>query len=104
MSDHTESVHVEKLSVYLGIFGSLLAMTALTVWVAFQDFGPLNNLLAVGIAVFKASLVVLFFMHLRHSTRLTKLVIVSSVVWLLILFAFALSDYLTRLMLPYPGK
>lgn len=102
MSDH--SVHVEKTSLYLRVFGALLGLTALTVWAAFQEFGPLNNLIALAIAVLKASLVVLFFMHLRHSSRLTKLVIVSSVVWLLILFAFALSDYTTRHMLPYPGK
>jgi cytochrome c oxidase subunit 4 len=100
MSEH----HVEKKSVYFGIFGALMVLTALTVWVAFQDFGIANNLLAVGIAVVKATLVILFFMHVRHSSNLTKLIVVASVFWLLILFTFILQDYLSRGLLPYPGK
>ncbi|TPW16986.1 MAG: cytochrome c oxidase subunit IV, partial [bacterium] len=64
----------------------------------------LNNFVMLGIAVTKATLVVLFFMHARHSSQLTKMTIVASVVWLVILFTFILQDYLTRGMLPYPGK
>ena len=78
--------------------------TAVTVFVAFQDLGILNNLVMLAIAVTKATLVVMFFMHARHSSTLTKVTIVASVVWLLILFTFILQDYLTRGMLPYPGK
>ena len=98
------SEHVEKKSVYFGIFLALMAGTALTVFVAFQDLGALNNFMMLGIAVTKATLVVLFFMHARHSSMLTKMTIVASVVWVMILFAFLLQDYLTRGMLPYPGK
>jgi cytochrome c oxidase subunit 4 len=98
------SEHVEKKSVYFTIFGLLMVGTALTVFVAFQDLGILNNIVMLGVAVAKASLVVLYFMHARHSTMLTKLTILASVVWLLILLMFTLQDYLTRGMLPYPGK
>ena len=98
------SEHVEKKSVYVSVFLALMVGTALTVIVAFQDLGVLNNIVMLTIAVAKASLVVFFFMHARHSTMLTKLTILASVVWLLILFTFTLQDYLTRGMLPYPGK
>lgn len=98
------SEHVEKKSVYFSIFLALMVGTAVTVFVAFQDLGILNNLVMLAIAVTKATLVVMFFMHARHSSTLTKVTIVASVVWLLILFTFILQDYLTRGMLPYPGK
>lgn len=98
------SEHVEKKSVYFSIFLALMVGTAVTVFVAFQDLGALNNFVMLGIAVTKATLVVLFFMHARHSSQLTKMTIVASVVWLVILFTFILQDYLTRGMLPYPGK
>ncbi|MDZ4803634.1 MAG: cytochrome C oxidase subunit IV family protein [Candidatus Eisenbacteria bacterium] len=98
------SEHIEKKSVYFSIFLALMVGTAVTVYVAFQDLGILNNLVMLGIAVTKATLVVMFFMHARHSSQLTKLTILASVVWLLILFTFILQDYLTRGMLPYPGK
>lgn len=98
------SEHIEKKSVYFSIFLALMVGTAVTVFVAFQDLGILNNLVMLGIAVTKATLVVMFFMHARHSSQLTKMTILASVVWLLILFTFILQDYLTRGMLPYPGK
>ena len=83
--------------IYFTIFGILIACTALTAAVAYVDlpFG-LNNVAALGIAVFKATLVVLFFMHVKYSTRLTTLVIVGSVFWFGILVALTMGDYLTR--------
>jgi len=102
MSDHAE--HIVPVRIYLAIFTALIVGTGLTVWVAFQNFGIFNNFLALGIAVAKATLVVLYFMHVRYSSRLTWMVIVAAIFWLLILFAFTLSDYDTRGMLPYPGK
>jgi cytochrome c oxidase subunit 4 len=98
MSAHGDSsVHVEKVSVYLAIFGALMVLTAVTAWVAFHDYGQaLNDIIALSIAVTKASLVVLYFMHVRHSTKVVKMVVASGVFWLLILFAFTLSDFLTR--------
>ena len=78
------------------IFLSLMAGTGLTVWAAFQNFGPFNIVIALAIASFKATLVVLYFMHARYSPRRTHLVIVSSVFWLAIMLVLTLSDYNTR--------
>ena len=99
------SVHVSSKTSYFLVFLALMVLTALTVWVAFFDLGPWSNVVALGIAVTKATLVVLFFMHVAHSTRLTKLVVAGGFFWLLILFVFTLNDYLTRTsFLGVPGK
>ncbi len=70
--------------------------TAVTVVVAYFDLGVMNNVVMLAIACTKALLVVLYFMHVRWSTRLTWVVAASGFVWLLIMFGFTLSDYLTR--------
>ena len=88
--------HVVPVKTYLTIFAALMIFTAITVAVAFVDLGPLNNLVMLGIAVVKATLVVLFFMHVRYSTRLIPVVAVGGFLWLLILFGFTMSDYLSR--------
>ncbi|MFQ5599168.1 MAG: cytochrome C oxidase subunit IV family protein [Candidatus Krumholzibacteriia bacterium] len=98
------SVHRVPIRVYFAVFVGLLACTGFTVYVAFQNMGVLNDVLALTIAVTKATLVVLFFMHVRYSTRLTKLVVTSALVWLLILVGFTLSDYISRGWLDIPGK
>ena len=90
------SGHVAPKSMYYGVFGALMVGTALTVLVAFFDLGPLNNVLMLGIAMTKALLVILFFMHVRWSTRLTWVVAASGFFWLLILFGLTMQDYLTR--------
>jgi cytochrome c oxidase subunit IV len=90
------SAHVVPVRVYLLIFTSLLVLTATTVGVAFIDLGPLNNLVAMGIAVLKATLVILFFMHVRYSTRLTGLVILSGLFALAIMVGLTFVDYATR--------
>jgi cytochrome c oxidase subunit IV len=82
--------------MYYGVFLALMIGTALTVAVAFVDLGALNNVLMLGIAMTKALLVILFFMHVRWSTRLTWVVAASGFVWLLILFGLTMQDYLTR--------
>ena len=82
--------------MYYLVFAALMVGTALTVGIAFVDLGPLNNVLMLGIAMTKALLVVLFFMHVRWSTRLTWVVAASGFVWLLILFGLTMQDYLTR--------
>jgi cytochrome c oxidase subunit 4 len=82
--------------VYYRVYGILLGLTLLTVGVAYLDLGPLNVVVALGIAVGKAVLVMLFFMHLRYSTRLTWVVAAAGVVWLAHLLIFTLTDYLTR--------
>jgi cytochrome c oxidase subunit IV len=88
--------HVSSRKIYFLVFGALLVLTYLTWQVAQFDLGPLNDVVALAIAVTKATLVVLFFMHVAHSTRLTKLTVVASLFWLAILITFTLSDYLTR--------
>jgi cytochrome c oxidase subunit 4 len=82
--------------MYYAVFAALLVGTGLTVAVAFVDLGALNNVLMLGIAMTKALLVILFFMHVRWSSRLTWVVAASGFVWLLILFGITMSDYLTR--------
>jgi cytochrome c oxidase subunit IV len=90
------SGHVAPKSMYYGVFLALMVGTALTVAVAFVDLGALNNVLMLGIAMTKALLVILFFMHVRWSTRLTWVVAASGFFWLLILFGLTMTDYLTR--------
>jgi cytochrome c oxidase subunit 4 len=92
----TEHAHVVSRRTYFAIFAILLVCTYLTWQVAYFDLGPLNTVVALGIAVFKAVLVVLFFMHVRHGTRLTGVVVLSGVFWLAILLIITMSDYLTR--------
>lgn len=95
------SEHVVSRKIYFIIFGTLMVFTGLTVWVAnFNLPGPLNAIVALTIAVFKATLVVLFFMHVRYSSRLTWVFIAAGLIWLIILFAFTLSDFLTRQWVP----
>ena len=90
------SGHVAPKSLYYLIFGALMVGTILTVLVAKFDLGPLNNVVMLTVACAKALLVVLFFMHVRWSTRLTWVVAASGFVWLLIMFGLTLSDYMTR--------
>ena len=82
--------------IYYVIFGLLLVCTYLTVQVAYFDLGVFNTVVALAIAAFKATIVVLYFMHLKYSPRLTWLVVIGGVFWLGILLAFTISDYLTR--------
>ncbi|MDQ1637129.1 MAG: cytochrome c oxidase subunit [Pyrinomonadaceae bacterium] len=91
------SEHIVSLKIYLSIFLALLVGTALTVWAGLHDFpGQLNVIIALTIAVVKATLVVLYFMHVRYSSRLIWVVFTSALFWLAILFALTLSDYWTR--------
>ena len=93
--------HVIPKKVYYTIFGILMLCTYLTVQIAFFDLGPLNTIAAVGIAVLKATLVVLFFMHVKYSTRLTWAVVLGSIFWFGILVVLTMSDYLTRVWRTY---
>src|SRR5438552_3671697 len=94
------SGHVAPKSMYYGVFLALIVGTALTVGVAFVDLGAMNNVLMLGIAMTKALLVILFFMHVRWSSRLTWVVVASGFLWLLILFGITMTDYLTRGWVP----
>jgi cytochrome c oxidase subunit 4 len=91
------SEHIVSVKVYITIFFVLLVGTALTVAAAFVDFPwRLNTIVALTIATVKATFVVLYFMHVRYSTRLVWVIVISALFWMGILFAFTLSDYFTR--------
>jgi cytochrome c oxidase subunit 4 len=91
------SEHIVSVKVYITIFLVLLVGTALTVVAAFMDFPwRLNTIVALTIAVAKATFVVLYFMHVRYSARLIWVIIASALFWMAILFAFTFSDYFTR--------
>ncbi len=91
------SEHIVSVRVYITIFLVLLVGTALTVWAAFVDFPyGLNTIIAMTIAVTKATFVVLYFMHVRYSARLVWVIVGSALFWMAILFAFTFADYLTR--------
>jgi cytochrome c oxidase subunit 4 len=90
------SAHILPKRLYYTIFGILMLCTYLTVQIAFFDLGALNTIAALGIAVLKATLVILFFMHVKYSTRLTWAVVLGSIFWFGILVALTMGDYLTR--------
>jgi len=97
--------YIVPARVYVRVFAALLVLTAATVGVAFSDLGGgrlhvLNALAAISIAVAKATLVILYFMHARYSSRLTWVFVGAGVFWLLILIALTMSDMLTRHWLP----
>jgi len=96
------SQHVIPKKIYFVVFAALIVLTGVTATVATIDLGPLNIVVALLIAMGKASLVMLFFMHLRWSTRLMHIVAVASIFWLGILIALTLSDYRTRHWTPSP--
>jgi cytochrome c oxidase subunit 4 len=109
------SAHVVPVKTYLGIFIALLALTALTTGAAFVDFGdihtgirlieviPLNTVVALAIAVVKMLLVILFFMHVKYSSSLTKIVVMTGFLFFAILVSFTLADELTRGWTPEAG-
>ena len=88
--------HVASIRLYLTVFGILIVGTILTVVAASFDLGALNNVVMLTIACAKATAVVLYFMHVRWGTRLTWVVAASGFFWLLIMFTFTMSDYLSR--------
>ena len=94
--------HVVPKRIYFGIFGSLLALTALTTGVAYVDLGQWNTIVALIIACCKATLVILFFMHLRWSPRLMRIVVLSAILWLAILISLTTTDFFSRDWTPVP--
>ena len=88
--------HILPIKTYFKVFGALLGLTGLTTWIAYQDLGFLNTPVALGIASLKVVVVVLYFMHVKYSSRLVKILAVTGFLWLLILFALTLGDYQTR--------
>jgi len=98
------TAHIGTVRLYVTVFAALLFFTLITVWVAGHDFGWLNTPVALGIAVTKASLVVIFFMGVRHNTPLTKVVVIAGFFWLFILFGLGMMDYVSRPWLGVPGR
>jgi cytochrome c oxidase subunit 4 len=97
MSEHNEHAqHIVSPGVYLVILFALLLGTALTVWASYVDLGFWNPIIALAIATTKAVLVVLFFMHVWYSTKLTKLTIFSGIFMFLVLISMTLTDYISR--------
>jgi cytochrome c oxidase subunit 4 len=90
------SGHVTAIKTYLAVFGGLMALTAVTVWVATVDVGMWNTVVALAVAGAKASLVIWFFMEVRHARPVTRMAVAGGIVWLVILLVFLFSDYASR--------
>ncbi|HEY8132262.1 MAG TPA: cytochrome C oxidase subunit IV family protein [Thermoanaerobaculia bacterium] len=90
------SGHIAPARSYVLIFALLMVFTAITVAVAFTNLGAFNFPVAISIAIVKATLVILFFMHVKYSSHLTKLIIGSGVFLLLVMFSLTMTDYLSR--------
>ncbi len=97
VTEHTNNEHhIVSPGVYLGIIGTLMLLTFVTIKVATVDLGRWNIVVALVIATFKAILVVLYFMHAKFSPRRTQLVIIAGIFWLGILLFMTMSDYISR--------
>jgi cytochrome c oxidase subunit IV len=88
--------HVVSPRLYLLVFTSLMVLTVVTVAASRYDFGPANTVVAMAIAVLKATLVVLFFMHVKYGSRLVQVLVAAAFLWLALLISGALSDYVSR--------
>ena len=104
MAEHTSEHHIVPLKYYFGVFGLLMVLTVLTVLVAKIDFAHqwgekwalMNIIVAMTIAVVKATAVVLIFMHVRWSSKLTQVIIIAGLFWLAMLLIMTMGDYLVR--------
>jgi cytochrome c oxidase subunit IV len=101
-ADHAHEHHITPISVYLKTFGALVVLMVLTILASRYNLGVMNNVVAMAIAITKATLVVLFFMGVKYNTRLTWLWAGLGFVWFLLLFGI-LADYFSREWLPNPG-
>jgi cytochrome c oxidase subunit IV len=98
------TAHVDSVKTYAAVFIALIVLTVVTTAVAFVDLGAFSVVVALAIACGKMLLVALFFMHVRHSTRLTRLVLAAAGLWLAIMIVFTLSDVFSRGWLGVPGR
>jgi cytochrome c oxidase subunit IV len=88
--------HIAPVRSYVAVFGTLMVLTTVTVAAAFTSLGSLNFPIAISIALTKATVVVLFFMHVKYSSKLTKFVVGSCLFFLACLFGLTFTDYLSR--------
>jgi cytochrome c oxidase subunit 4 len=91
-----DEMHIVSPGVYVAVGVALLVLTGTTVGVSYIDLGVFNAVVALGIAVIKMMLVVLFFMHVKYSPRLTKLTVLAGVFVFIVLVGMTLTDYVTR--------
>jgi cytochrome c oxidase subunit 4 len=98
------SEQIVPAKTYFFVFGSLIALTLLTTGVAFIDLGPFNTVAALAIAFCKMLLVVFFFMNLRHSGSLVKVVLLAGFFWLALLIVLTSTDYRSRSWTPAPDS
>jgi cytochrome c oxidase subunit IV len=98
------SEHIDSVKTYALVFAALIFATIATTAVACVDLGPFSVVVALFIAVCKMLLVALFFMHVRHSNKLTRLVLLGGLMWLGILILITLTDFSTRGILGTPGR
>ena len=103
MPDHSDH-HIVPKRVYYLVFLTLIAMTWVTAFVSTVDLGRLNVFVALSIAIFKASLVILFFMHVKYGTRLTKMIVLAGMYWLILLLFIVMMDLWTRNWMGVPGR
>jgi len=96
------SQQIVPLKTYVLVFVSLIGLTLLTTAVAFVDLGAFNTVAALVIAFCKMLLVIFFFMHLRHSGGLVRIVLLAGFFWLALLIGLTMSDYRTRMWTPAP--
>ena len=97
------SGHVSPKSTYYAIFGALMLLTIVTIAVAYQPLGSWNFPVAISIAITKATLVILFFMHAKYSSKLTKLFVGTAFFFLAVLLGLTMTDVLSRGFKTYPG-
>jgi cytochrome c oxidase subunit 4 len=97
-------VHVVPKRIYIAVFAALIALTWVTTLVSRVDLGRWNIFVALAIAICKASLVALFFMHVRYSSRLTKMVVLSGLFWLILLLFLTMADLWSRNWMGVPGR
>ena len=96
------SEHIVGPKIYVSVFLALMVFTALTVGAAFINMGPFNAVVALTIAVIKAVLVILFFMHVRYSSKMVMVIIIAGFFWMGIMFVLTMSDYISRVWSSYP--
>jgi cytochrome c oxidase subunit 4 len=105
MADHAHSEHhIVPKSVYFAVFAALIVLTWVTALVSTVDLGRWNIFVALAIAIFKASLVILFFMHVKYSTKLTKMIVLGGLFWLILLLFLTMADFWTRSWMGVPGR
>jgi cytochrome c oxidase subunit IV len=107
MAEHTHKTgepHIVPKRIYFAVFFALILLTWVTTGVSTLDLGRWNIFVALAIAVCKASLVVLFFMHVWYSARLTKMIVCASIFWLILLLFITMADIWTRGWMGVPGR